>query len=736
MNGNKNKLKWGWVFVFINLAVFWGAAKALDYVESSQGLANLQWEGGRSEIEMADVNLDGNIDLISIGDHGSPYINTQEHGVMVYFGNGEGRWSVFQNGNFGYGGVCVGDANGDGFPDIGYAMHHNYSGNDFGDQLIEVALGDGTGQNWAPWDDNLATQGETYGMFATDFGDVDNDGDLDIAATSFGYGNPLMIYLNDGDGTWTFSQAVTTGNCGMHVFFGDINKDGNLDVASSYQNGSVFFGYGNGQFYNAEYNLPPGGTYGHSGLSLGDADNDGGMDLAFTSNGGVQVWIWNESANAWVNFSGSLPSSGSYGMTQLWDMNADGFCDVAAAGSGRVTVWTGNGAGVWTQAATYTIQNDPTCPFEALRVGGDVDHNGYPDIVHLTDEGNFNSYNHLRCYKETTIPTLLSVLPLFPKGGEVFKGGSERFTNWLSAVPGGAASTVTVEISTTGAAGPWTALGQNLPDNGRLQWTVPVGQTSSNCFLRYTLTAGAQTVTAMTPAAFTILGTAPNVQITLDPVNPPIIIPASGGSFSYIISLINNETLPIGCSVWIDATLPNGSTFGPILNVPILAPVGTLSRTKTQAVPANAPAGSYSYNAHVGIYPSTVWSQESFPFTKLSSGAGDWGQGPDEWRITGESFNLSNEGLGLHPSSFILASVSPNPFNPRTVLSFELRDAGLVRLEVYDTAGRLATTLVRGWQEAGRHEITFDGANLPSGIYLYRIRAGSYETSGKMLLLK
>ena len=120
----------------------------------------------------------------------------------------------------------------------------------------------------------------------------------------------------------------------------------------------------------------------------------------------------------WIDYSGNLPTGGGYEMTQLYDMNTDGFCDVVAGGDGRVTLWTGDGAGNWTPAANYIIENDPDCSFEAFRVGGDADHNGYPDIVHLTDEGGWiNSYNHLRFYEETSTPVSLSITPIFPRGG-------------------------------------------------------------------------------------------------------------------------------------------------------------------------------------------------------------------------------------------------------------------------------------------------------------------------------
>ncbi len=88
------------------------------------------------------------------------------------------------------------------------------------------------------------------------------------------------------------------------------------------------------------------------------------------------------------------------------------------------------------------------------------------------------------------------------------------------------------------------------------------------------------------------------------------------------------------------------------------------------------------------------------------------------------------------PLAYSLASAYPNPFNPATTLSFALPEASRVGLSVYDISGRLVTTLVDGWRDAGVHEITFDGSNLASGLYLYRIQAGSFTGVKKMLLVK
>jgi hypothetical protein len=88
------------------------------------------------------------------------------------------------------------------------------------------------------------------------------------------------------------------------------------------------------------------------------------------------------------------------------------------------------------------------------------------------------------------------------------------------------------------------------------------------------------------------------------------------------------------------------------------------------------------------------------------------------------------------PDSAMLKDASPNPFNPATVLGYELRVPSLASLKVYDTAGRLVTTLVDGWREAGTHEVTFDGSKLASGMYLYILQSNGQTATGKMMLLK
>ncbi|MBL7191244.1 T9SS type A sorting domain-containing protein [bacterium] len=90
----------------------------------------------------------------------------------------------------------------------------------------------------------------------------------------------------------------------------------------------------------------------------------------------------------------------------------------------------------------------------------------------------------------------------------------------------------------------------------------------------------------------------------------------------------------------------------------------------------------------------------------------------------------------LSPLEFRLKGNHPNPFNPMTVISYELRVTSQVKLAVYDVLGREAAVLVDGSLSAGPHEAVFNASGLSSGIYFAKLQAGDYTGIQKMLLLK
>ncbi|MCE2438451.1 MAG: T9SS type A sorting domain-containing protein [Candidatus Latescibacteria bacterium] len=93
------------------------------------------------------------------------------------------------------------------------------------------------------------------------------------------------------------------------------------------------------------------------------------------------------------------------------------------------------------------------------------------------------------------------------------------------------------------------------------------------------------------------------------------------------------------------------------------------------------------------------------------------------------------------PDRFHLNQNMPNPFNPSTVIGYQLPEAGLVRLAIYNLLGQEVRVLVNERREAGSFSATWDGADalgrrVASGIYLYRIQAGGFSATKRMLLLK
>jgi hypothetical protein len=88
------------------------------------------------------------------------------------------------------------------------------------------------------------------------------------------------------------------------------------------------------------------------------------------------------------------------------------------------------------------------------------------------------------------------------------------------------------------------------------------------------------------------------------------------------------------------------------------------------------------------------------------------------------------------PVVFSLDQNYPNPFNPVTSIKYSIPKQSAVKLLVYDVVGREVATLVNSTLQAGNYEAEFDGTNLASGVYFYRIEAGDFKDVKKMVLIK
>jgi hypothetical protein len=232
----------------------------------------------------------------------------------------------------------------------------------------------------------------------------------------------------------------------------------------------------------------------------------------------------------------------------------------------------------------------------------------------------------------------------------------------------------------------------------------------------------------------------PQLDITMSILNPPIIVPAQGGNFNFNVAIVNHGPNQSSFYVWARMKDPNGTytqnpTLGPVpINIPLNF---TVSRLRTQTIQNTWPGGISTYLGYANwTYSYPAMDSSWFTFTKSTTADG----GPTVWEAicSGEPFpgEIVAAKSANQPASFMMCEASPNPFNPTTTLGYELPAASLVKLNVYDTSGRLVTKLADGFRLAGMHEVTFDGSGLASGVYLYTLTAGQLNASGKMVLLK
>jgi len=167
-------------------------------------------------------------------------------------------------------------------------------------------------------------------------------------------------------------------------------------------------------------------------------------------------------------------------------------------------------------------------------------------------------------------------------------------------------------------------------------------------------------------------------------------------------------------------TSASGAGAAPVLRDPLGSPVATVLSARYVITPG----------PDFGLTPKRFDADEDGDGS--GDGDDDGGTGSGDGGIgTSDPDDRANL-----PKEFALGSAYPNPFNPSTVVPFELAAAGHVNLAVYDVMGRRVATLVNGTMSAGRHTLTWDAAGLPSGVYMVRLAAGGKQFVSKATLLK
>jgi photosystem II stability/assembly factor-like uncharacterized protein len=138
-----------------------------------------------------------------------------------------------------------------------------------------------------------------------------------------------------------------------------------------------------------------------------------------------------------------------------------------------------------------------------------------------------------------------------------------------------------------------------------------------------------------------------------------------------------------------------------------------------------------------------TWSQiqvadsQSLNYTKFIDPYHGWTVGSN-----GAIYKYNTAVIGINnghfkiPLSYRIFQNYPNPFNPSTAITFEIPKASNVIISVFDVNGRLVSKIIDNYFDAGSHQVVWDGSNMSSGVYFYRIESGSFSQAKKMIQLK
>jgi len=654
-----------------------------------------------------------------------------------------------------------------------------------GSNITELYANDGAATLF-----NLMTglPGVTNGAIA--LGDLTNDGYLEYIITGTSGGSPIAKVFS---GYPVFElPAGLTGVSESSVSLGDCDNDGWLDIALCGNTGAsritrVYRNNGNGTFTDIGAALP--GVSAGS-VEFGDWEGDGDLDLLLQGDTGAgrigQVYL---NSAPTPNAAPAAPT----GLGSYWPTPAGPALTIIAAGADDHTSYPTTNF----RAGTSPGAIDVIAPMSNLTTGrrlvprdGESDHSGERHLplngighgsLYWSAQSVDQSYRGSAWAPEQTLtigPDIVQVQDVpQDQGGRVrlslyssILDDASRTTYpaagynvWRLVPPGPMAHAIAREAV---ALSPQRATARLLGDRGREALTpaaaaridaagdettdLPLVEWQGRLFFR----GGGPAVESAFPAGtWEIVGSFYATQQTDYLVLAPTLADSGSGGpndATYIVTV--HTTTP---SVWF-ASLP--ATGRSVDNLAPGAPVGLMASYQTGSGNHLAwqPAPEPDF-ATFHVYRGTTPGFTVGPATLVASPTSpDWNDPSYDvptvyYRVStldhagNESPAVAPGGVtsvadGVVPAAFALGLASPNPFSGSNVLRFALPAAGPVRLEVFDTAGRLVRTVLDAMFPPGEHQAVWDGADeqgrsVESGVYFYRLRAGSFTATRRVACL-
>jgi hypothetical protein len=676
-----------------------------------------------------DVNGDGYADIL-VGAYGKGR-------AYIYFGGprmhdsadvvltGEG------SGEFGSAVTCAGDVNGDGYSDVIVSAPtyppsgrvYVYFGGPHMDNTIDVTLtGEGSGSKFG---NSLAAAGDVNG---------DGYGDMLVGANLYS-SNKGRVYIYYGGAVVTSKAGVVLTGSSNTSFgitisgVGDLNADGFDDVAVSEKGkASIFFG-------GPKIDTTAGLILTDSSMmqiycivaGAGDINGDGYADVLVgnpdydQARGRVLVYLGGSTmdANPDFLFTGEVPVClyGNY-LSTAGDVNGDGYDDVIIGapyflkGVGKTYIYFG-GPSMKDAADVTMIEADPllTGSFWGgwARGAGDVNGDGFDDVIVGAPSYN-NDMGRVYIYRSSSPPIIPRIASITDEPHD--QGG---FVNvrWIRSG--------------------YDARGISQVTSYRIERSNPPGNIGF----------------AWSPIATIDAGH--NPQYSYPAPTPSDSMNGTAGHFFFRVTALTanrdvywRSNIVSGHSI--DNLSPVGVTGGKIFvsiegcNSLHWNPDRTDSDLQGYVIYRDTTRGiALEKAAQIAVTTDTVYVDAAITKGKVYYYRvaaidihGNIGAPTAELSLNATDVRASE---GLIPSVFALDQNYPNPFNPSTIIPFALPKSGMVSLRIYNSLGQVVATLVDGHKEAGFHQVQWH-SGVPSGIYFYRLQAGDYVETKKMVLLR
>ena len=223
---------------------------------------------------------------------------------------------------------------------------------------------------------------------------------------------------------------------------------------------------------------------------------------------------------------------------------------------------------------------------------------------------------------------------------------------------------------------------------------------------------------------------------------PHTFLPYPGGHLNKIPERVEYHMLPFFSEILDSLQMPAAPT--------LISPTGSIDTTAVEFIwTSSYPAIDWYWfeiatnNQFTNSFIDSTITDTTYLYSNLNYGESYWwrvkahnAMGWGEFSDVGSILVVSVEGKENLPTEYSLEQNYPNPFNNSTVIKYSIPQEGLITLKIYNLLGEEVATLVNDTKQTGNYEVSFDATGLTSGVYFYRLQAGNYTETKKMVLMK